>query len=217
MVYLRKVIHMDDLLTDSNFNPQNAKQEPVLIRAAAEGDLSAFNTLVQIYQDSIFTLAYYLAPKESDAVLIAQSTVQSLHRELPGYRAEVFRIWLYKLLVKVCRETWRSEKANTSGRLLWRKNGTKSSQTNPSPAGDLVGIEGEHYGSQELILDRLHDLPFELRIAVVLVDIEGLNYEMAAKVLGKHKHEICEHLGKARRYLCQPLLDIPHSLKTGIK
>lgn len=214
----RMKIHMDKLRNISNIRPKNAGQGTELIRAASQGDLSAFNTLVQAYQDSIFTLVYHLAPPGGDVVLIAQTVVQSIHRELPNYRGEAFRFWIYKQLVKVCWEAWRSKKASTSRRLLRRKNGTKSSYAKPAPAVELVGNEGPYHGSmQEVIIDCLHDLPFELRLALVLVDIEGLNYEMTAELLGKHKREIRGCLGMARGYLSQHLMDDPHSFETGIE
>lgn len=192
--------------------PQNSRPESDLIRAATKGDLSAFNTLAQTYQDVIFSLVYYLTPPKDDPVVAAQTVIQSLYRELPGYGGEVFRIWLYKQLVKVCREAWRSKKADTNGRKLWHKIDTKSIHPKPSPTGDLVGIEGDYYGSQEVIMDLLSDLPLELRLVVVLVDIEGLNYEMAAEVLGWRKSDIRGRLGVARRHLCQSLLHDPHNL-----
>ncbi len=207
---------MDTRCSISYNKPQNTCLESDLIHAAAQGDLNVFNTLVQTYQDSIFTLAYHLAPPGSDAVRIAQTVVQSLNRELPGYRGEDFDIWMYKQLVKVCREAWKSKKQIPLEVGSGKKNGTKPPHPKPSPASELVGIEGDHYTSQEVIMNRLHDLPFELRLTVVLVDIEGLNYETTAEVLGKHKHEIRGRLGKARRYFCQPLLDDPHSFEMGI-
>lgn len=53
MITLHELITMDPRCSIAYISLQNALPETALIRATAQGELSAFNTLVQISQDDI--------------------------------------------------------------------------------------------------------------------------------------------------------------------
>lgn len=178
--------------------------ERELIHAARQGDLEAFNRLILAYQDELFTLVYWLAPPDVDAEALTQRVVWRIYRELPRYRSGEFRIWVLNLLVGVCRGVPRSMISKVGGESSRGKNGRLSSQSRPSQA-EKRGRDGQIRieTPEGNILNRLSDLPFELRLVAALVDIQGLDYEEAAEVLGTTPGEIRGRLAKARHYLCQ--------------
>ena len=50
----------------------------------------------------------------------------------------------------------------------------------------------------------LGELPFDLRLPLILIDIAGLSYDEAADALHTSLVELVQHLARARRMLCRP-------------
>lgn len=165
-------------------------QERETIHAARQGNLEAFNRLVLAYQDTLFSLACRLAPPGMPAEAVTQAAVQQMYRALPAYRGGDFRLWACQVLVKVCRQAWRT-----------RKPGSKN--------GSSQGVPAQIAGQG--LPERLNELPFELRAAAALVDLEGLDYAQAAEVLGVTTSEIRRRLAQARKSLRLSLPDVARS------
>ena len=69
-----------------------------LARAAAKGDIDAFETLLGLYQNKVYGLALRMCGSEEDAWDVAQEAFLAAWRALPGFRGESgFSTWLYRL------------------------------------------------------------------------------------------------------------------------
>jgi RNA polymerase sigma-70 factor (ECF subfamily) len=72
------------------------------VRAARQGDLDAFNRLVQDHQAAVYTLAYRVLGDEAAAVAATQAAFVRALRELSAYRSGPFKLFVLRCLVQVC-------------------------------------------------------------------------------------------------------------------
>lgn len=85
--------------------------EAALIRAAQSGDESAFETLVETYDQGVLRLAGNLLRSEQDAFDIYQETFLRVYKNLHNFRFDCsFRTWLYRIVTNLCLDHLRKRK-----------------------------------------------------------------------------------------------------------
>ncbi len=85
--------------------------EAALIRAAQSGDQTAFETLVETYDQGVLRLAGNLLRSEQDAFDIYQETFLRVYKNLHSFRFDCsFRTWLYRIVTNLCLDHLRKRK-----------------------------------------------------------------------------------------------------------
>lgn len=85
--------------------------EAHLIRAAQQGDQTAFESLVQTYDQGVLRLAYHLLRSEQDAFDIYQETFLRVFRNLHSFRFDCsFRTWIYRIATNLCLDLLRKRR-----------------------------------------------------------------------------------------------------------
>ena len=83
--------------------PSEGQSDFELIDRFLEGDTSAFDMLVQKYQQDVYRLAYRMTQSVDDAKDLAQETFLQAYRALKGFhRRSSFYTWLYRIAVHLC-------------------------------------------------------------------------------------------------------------------
>jgi len=174
--------------------------EAALIRQAVGGDLDAFNRLVLAYQDSAYNVAYRMLGDDAAAADAAQMAFLSAWKNLRSYRGGSFRGWLLRMVT------------NTSYDELRRRYRHPTVALEP-PGDDEEEIESPRWladgaPSPEESVEReeleraiqrcLENLPEDFRAVVVLVDIQGMEYEEVAVAVSKPLGTIKSRLARAR-------------------
>jgi RNA polymerase sigma-70 factor (ECF subfamily) len=176
--------------------------EPALIKSAIEGDLDAFNRLVLEYQQLAFNLAYRMLNDEDSAEDITQTAFISAYRNLKSYRGGSFRGWLLRMVTNACYDELRRKHRHPTQSLepvseqdqqevespVWMED-----ENSPNPQLDLETAELDH-----AIQHCLDHLPEDFRAVVVMVDIEGLDYEEVALSVKSPLGTIKSRLARAR-------------------
>ena len=174
--------------------------ELALIQMAQEGDLTAFNRLVLLYQDMAYNVAYRIMNEPPAAEDAVQEAFLNAYMNLLKFRGGSFRAWLMRIVTNTCYDELRRRKRRP---------------TVPLEPVDDSGeeIESPHWmedpgETPEVYMDRtelnsaiqhcLEGLPAEFRTAVVLVDVQGMDYVEAASVLGKPLGTVKSRLARAR-------------------
>lgn len=175
--------------------------ELALIQSAQKGDLDAFNRLVLKYQDNLYNLAYRMLGDGDLAEDATQTTFISAYRNLSSFRGGSFKSWLFRMVSNNCLDELRRQKRHPQTMLepvspdkdeefespAWLKD------EHPDPETALVLKELEQ-GVQHC----LNTLSEEFKIVVVLVEIEGLDYQEAARVIKTPLGTIKSRLARAR-------------------
>lgn len=181
-----------------------------LIAKAQKADLNAFEELVFNYQDRVYAHCFHLSGNPDDAQDLAQDVFVQAFRSIGSFRHESdFGTWLHRIAVNqwinLCR---RNKKVLTF------------SIDEPLPTGDSDIIR-ELADSEESPLERverhelsaqvqqaLNSLPPDFRMALILREIEGYNYEEIAALLECSLGTVKSRINRGRKVLKAELAKI---------
>ena len=186
-------------------------QELVARAQAGDGDLAAFEELVQRHERQVYTLALRMLRHQQDAEDVTQQTFLSALEHLKGFRGEAsFSTWLLRIAthaaLKIIRkrnglETISLDDATTpreeDGAIPHPEYIADWSQ---SPA-DLV-----HRGEvRQLLEEALAELDEKHRLVFLLRDVEGLSIKETAETLDLSEANTKVRLLRARLQLRERL------------
>jgi RNA polymerase sigma-70 factor (ECF subfamily) len=178
-----------------------------LVEEAARGSREAFDEIVRRYQGQIVNLARALTCSDADADDLAQEAFVRAWRSLSAFRFEsTFRTWLYGVALNVIR-THLSRRSRLL-RLFWSPKTDRDDDDHPV---DRVAVDDgfERSAAMRQAIDRAFAaLPGDLREAVVLRDVQGLEYREIAAALGVPIGTVESRIFRARsrlKVLLEPL------------
>ena len=178
---------------------------------ARRGDLDAFNELVLEHQGIVYALCFRLMGQKQAAEDAAQEAFVSAWRAISGLRGEQFRPWLLRIASNACRDELRRRVRRPANSLeLAQEAGVPDPpDTEPTPEADLM--QGE---LRQQIETALASLPAEQRIAVVLCDVDGLDYSEIAAAMRTSMGTVKSRIARGRARL-RTLLSSRRELLTG--
>lgn len=196
------------------------------IARARDGDLDAFNRLVESYQDSVFGVALRMVRNRAAAEDITQEAFISAWRAIKSYRGaplnpgegpgpkHTFRAWLLRIARNATydhlrRAGRRAEVSIDDDAVTLAE--TAASQERGPEEWALAGELGK------AISNGLGTLPEDQRMAVVLVDIEGHSYEEAAIAMDTNTGTVKSRLNRARAKLRDFLRRTPELLPAHLR
>ena len=171
---------------------------------ARAGDLHAFETLVRRYQTRIVNYAQAMLRDHSAAEDVAQDTFVRAYRALARFRGDsTFKTWLYRIATNAARTALdrRSRRGHLEG---WVPVGD-------AEAADAVEVPSGLPDAEATLIARdaidraLATLPADLRVAVILRDVEGLDYKEIAAITAAPFGTVESRIFRARQRL-RPLL-----------
>ena len=166
--------------------------DPQTIQAARAGDTSAFERLVRRYQADVWRLCLHLLHDETLADDVTQDSFVRAFRFLKRYRGDAkFSTWLFSIARNCAMDEMR--RAGRRKRVADRLDAQR-----PPPSSDpALGLE---------IRDAMGSLPVDLREPMVLIDVFGLGYRDAGKVLGVPEGTVKSRVHRAREIVAQILM-----------
>jgi len=155
-----------------------------LVRRAQAGESAAFDVLMMRYQDRVYNTCYRMCNNREDAADLTQSTFLRAYEALGRFRTEArFFTWLYRIAVNLALTHRRRARLRRTLSLVGsdeQRAGHEPVDAHQSaaPSNRLQAQE-----QQRLLAEALAQLDEEYRAAVVLRDIEGLDYAAIAEIL----------------------------------
>lgn len=184
--------------------PGRAADSPLaaMIERARQGDTSAFEEIIDRYQQKVMTTSWRMLGSQEDARDASQEVFLRVYRYLGGFkRDQDFSGWLYRIIVNVCRDYARKRGSRHQFASFEdeREAGTFESLTS------VEDVEGDAIRSQQraLIAEALDALSARERAALVLRDLEGLSTEEVARVLGSSQTTVRSQISSARTKIKQ--------------
>jgi RNA polymerase sigma-70 factor, ECF subfamily len=176
-----------------------------LVTAAAGGSREAFDELVLQYQVKVLNLVRAMTAADGDAEDLAQEVFVRAWRSIGTFRSDsTFRTWIFGIAINVVR-THRGKRSRLR-RLFWSPPKDSDVDVDPlEPASVDDGIEAP-LAMREVIDKALATLPDEMREAVVLRDVQGLDYREIAEALGLPLGTVESRIFRGRQRL-RPLLE----------
>lgn len=175
--------------------------EATLIQAARKGDLEAFNHLVLAHQELAFNVACRILNDDAAAEDATQNAFLSAYRNLSSYRGGSFRAWVLRMVTNACYDELRRQKRRPTSPLEPINDAAEEEVESPSwLADDRPSPEAALEQSELLhaVQDCLARLPDDFRVVVVLIDVQGLDYQEVSQVSGHPLGTIKSRLARAR-------------------
>ena len=174
-----------------------------LVAQAAAGSREAFDELVRRHQVSIVNLARALTNGSADAEDLAQEVFLRVWRSLQGFRGDsTFRTWLHRVAVNVI-HTHHGRVSRL--RRLFQAAPAEPAEDPIESAADPIDVESDVV-MRDAIDRALATLPDELRVAITLRDVQGLDYKEIAGVLDVPIGTVESRIFRGRQRL-KPLLE----------
>jgi RNA polymerase sigma-70 factor, ECF subfamily len=169
-----------------------------LVDAAAAGDRDAFDELVLRHHPAVIGLVRALTGGREDAEDLAQETFVRAWKSLRSFRGESsFRTWLHRVAINVIR-TFHAREARMRRFVLPRREAPQE------PASSAPPIDTD-LARRQIVERSLAALPEDLRVAVTLRDLQGLEYREIAEMLALPIGTVESRIFRARQRL-RPLL-----------
>jgi RNA polymerase sigma-70 factor (ECF subfamily) len=177
-------------------------EETDLVQSASQGDLNAFNQLVLAHQQAAFNVAFHMLYDES-AEDITQNAFIAAYRGLDRFWGGSFRTWLLRIVTNKCYDEVRRRKSHPH---LPLECTDEDGEEIDSPAwlvdaGPTPEESLERKELRQALSACLAGLREEYRLAVVLVDLQGLDYLEASRALGVPVGTVKSRLARGRARL----------------
>ena len=171
-----------------------------LVDAAVAGSREAFDELIRRHQAAMLTLARVLTAGRGDAEDLAQEIFVRAWKSLRQFRGEsAFRTWLHRVAINVVRTS-----QSRRGRLRRLFVSPAGQEEAPEPASGEEPVDTT-LARRQVIDWALASLPEDLRVAVTLRDLQGLDYKEIAEMLDLPIGTVESRIFRARQKL-KPLL-----------
>lgn len=174
--------------------------EAALILDAQKGDLEAFNRLVLAYQDMLYNTALRIIGDEALAADATQDAFISAYRNIAAYRGGSFKGWLMRTITNACYDELRRRKRRPTIPLE-PTNDEDEEMESPRWLTDPSMSPEQRFDADELehaIQHCLNALPTDFRTAVVLADVQGMDYAEVASAASVPLGTIKSRLARAR-------------------
>jgi RNA polymerase sigma-70 factor (ECF subfamily) len=186
-----------------------------LVERWQSGDDGAFHELIRRHERRVFRLLFRMMGSREEAEDVAQEAFLSLHRHGHRFRREArFSTFVYRVAANAALNRRRA-----LGRSRNRVKDLKVSQEAgfdlPSgprdPESSAVGSE-----VRERVQAAMLELPKDLRVAVLLYDIEGQSYQEVSRVLGIPEGTVKSRIHRARSALRERLKSYVEAGREGV-
>jgi RNA polymerase sigma-70 factor (ECF subfamily) len=171
-----------------------------LVVAAQAGDRAALDALLRRHVDLIHAVCSRLAGNPADAADATQEALIAIVRGLPRFdRRAAPRTWMYRVATNACLDELRRRGRRPRPGL------DDDVADRPDPAPPL-----DERTSDRLDLDAaLARLPEDFRVAVVLRDVQGMDYAQIAEVLEIPIGTVRSRIARGRQALAAGLAGNP--------
>lgn len=181
--------------------PEDEAQERDLVERSRRGDMVAFNRLVEIYQRPLYNLCLRLLGSAAAAEDATQEAFIAAFRHIKEFRGGSFRSWLFRIAANASYDELRRRRRQP---VMLEE---EAAHQLPAEGAARTFTSPEAYVQQrelvQLIQRGLASLPQDMRLAVILRDIQGLSYEEIAAATGASLGTVKSRISRGREQLRQ--------------
>jgi len=175
-----------------------------LIRQCRAGDVDAFGGLVLRYQDRLFGTLVHLLGSFDDARDVTQDAFILAFEKLSTFRGDsAFYSWLFRIAYNAAMTRKRKDRRQLESideAREQRGEELADERTDTDPAAALDSEE-----RQGMVRRALDDLAEDYRTAIILKEIDGLQYEEIANIVGCPIGTVRSRIHRARHELREKL------------
>lgn len=190
---------------------EDAQLAALLVRRCVAGDAAAWEEIVQRYNRRIYNICYRFAGSPDDAQDLTQEVFIRMYRTLNSYDVErgAFMTWVTTLTRNLLVDHFRKTKQD---RMTDSLDANPSDHEDAMPLGDRIPDQGpapdsgvQSREARETVHLALQKLSPELREAVILRDLQDMDYKEIATVLKVPEGTVKSRINRGRAELARLL------------
>jgi len=183
----------------------------MLVRRCVAGDAAAWEEIVQTYNRRIYNICYRFAGSADDAQDLSQEVFIKMYRTLSTYDADrgAFMTWVTTITRNLLVDHFRKTKQD---RMTDSLDGAPSEHEDAIPLSDQIADKGllpdvrvQSRETGETVHRALQKLSPELREAVILRDLQDMDYKEIATVLKVPEGTVKSRINRGRAELARLL------------
>ena len=170
-----------------------------LIEECKGGNFNNFRKLVELTSPFAFSVAFRMLGNEDQAKDVVQDTMVTIWQKLKKIKtAEVYKTWIYRIVVNKCYDQMRKRKRNPefiADEHTWELIANKLSE------GPSAALEnGETAKIITILTERLSS---KQKAVFVLSDLEGMSNDEISEITGISKSAVKANLYHARKNISE--------------
>ena len=190
---------------------EDAQVVNLLVRRCVAGDAAAWEEIVRRYHRRIYNICYRFAGSADDAQDLTQDVFIKMYKTLNSYEVDrgAFMTWVTTITRNLLVDHFRKTKAD---RLTDSLDTAPSEHEDAMPLGDQIADKGlppdarvQTREAAEAVHEALQKLSPELREAVILRDLQDMDYREIATVLKVPEGTVKSRINRGRAELARLL------------
>lgn len=176
--------------------------DQLLLQRARNGDASAVEQLLTPVESLVWRVCWHYTGNRADAEDCAQEAMLRLWRSLKDYREDcAFESWCYRIAANVCTDLLRKRKKDKAESIEpLREQGYDP--PDPGAGPEETAIRNEE---RSQLREAIAQLPPEQRDALILTQLEHIDYSEAARILNISEGTVKSRVNRAREKLLRRL------------
>lgn len=181
------------------------KLDDLLVEKTKQGDLNAFEQLVERYQTRTYNVALRMLANPDDARDAVQEIFIRVLRALKNFRGDAkFSTWLYRVTVNYCLDVSKARQKDQKRNLPldehdYLKNRLVDSKMGPE---DLTAEKD----TRKVVRRAINRLPEHYKTSLILHYYEELSYREVAEILQVSTNTVATHIARGKKMLQKELL-----------
>lgn len=189
-------------------------KEEELLSAYRNGDVSAFDGLVELYSAKLYRVAYMLLENKQDAEEVVQDAFIRAYKAFPSFRGDSsFETWMHRITLNLARNRFHWNKRRGMGLHVSLSAPQLSDSDTTGPVQDMDLPDMTMQPDQELETHELENdieaiinaLPAKFRESLLLRHREEMSYEAIAQTTGVPINTVKTRIKRARELLKEGL------------
>ena len=186
--------------------------EKKLIERAYGGDPSAFNRLMAQHENRMYAVALRMCANREDAQDCLQEAMLRVYRAIGSFKGQsTFSTWVYRITMNTCLDELRRKKNRQNTSL----DNLVDMGWSPTDGGAGPEKQALMREMREKMHGAIHELPDDMRAAVVLRDIQGFSYDEIAQMLEINVGTIKSRISRGREKLREKLKEYSELFDTS--
>jgi RNA polymerase sigma-70 factor (ECF subfamily) len=170
-----------------------------LIEECREGNFNNFRKLVDLTSPFAYSVAFRMLCNEDQAKDVVQETMVTIWQKLKKIKsAEVYKTWIYRIVVNKCYDQMRKRKRNPE---FVADDHTWELISNRISEGPSTVLENRE--TAKIITILTERLSSRQKVVFVLSDLEGMSNDEVSEITGISKSAIKANLYHARKSISE--------------
>ncbi|PQJ81398.1 RNA polymerase sigma factor [Polaribacter glomeratus] len=179
-------------------------EEQEFINQLIQGNQTAYNQLLDDYQQKVFGTCISFVPNKEDAEDVTQEVFLEVFKSISNFKGDSkLATWIFRIATNKSLEFIRKKNTKKRFAFMQRIMGNEISidQTNYFTEFDHPGILMENKEKSATIFKAINTLPDSQRVIFTLAKIDGKSYQEIVEITGKSLSSVESVLFRAKKGL----------------